>query len=283
MSETPYTRVLMPTDLEPWNETAWVHAVRLALLAHGGADLVHVHVPGVEPRPSPLPSVRELVVRWGLLDPGAGVESFHHLSARVRLHLVPSLDLVEPVLHLLDGVKPDLLVLPTHARTALDRLRVASAAEVLAREAACPALFVPFDARPFVDPDTGAVMLRRVVVAVGAMADARAAVAEAMRLVRSFHGGPTELVLVHVGDRSTVPALLLEEDDARWSWRFDLRGGAVPQEIVRAAFAHDADLVVMATQGHDSLADWLVGSRTEIVARHAPCPVLAVPLPPPEG
>ena len=66
------------------------------------------------------------------------------------------------MLHLLDGVKPDLLVLPTHARTALDRLRVASAAEVLAREAACPALFVPFDARPFVDPDTGAVMLRRV-------------------------------------------------------------------------------------------------------------------------
>jgi nucleotide-binding universal stress UspA family protein len=30
----------------------------------------------------------------------------------------------------------------------------------------------------------------------------------------------------------------------------------------------------MATRGHDSLADRLLGSNTERVVRHAPCPVL---------
>jgi len=35
-----------------------------------------------------------------------------------------------------------------------------------------------------------------------------------------------------------------------------------------------ADLIVMSTRGHDSFADRILGSNTERVVRHAPCPVL---------
>ena len=35
-----------------------------------------------------------------------------------------------------------------------------------------------------------------------------------------------------------------------------------------------ADLIVMSTRGHDSLSDRVMGSNTERVVRHAPCPVL---------
>lgn len=277
MSQETYSRALLPTDTRPSSETAYLHAVRLALMGHGSVDLVHVHLPGEVPAPMQLPSMRELVVRWGLLDPAAEVHSFRRLSAHLRVHNLHSLDLLEPVLDVAASQAPDLLVLPTEARRSLERLQVASAAEALARRLPLPALFVPHDTRPFVDRDTGAVLLRRVLVPAGGMADTRAALDAAMRLVRSYHAGPTEFVVVHVGDRSSVPALLLPRDDPRWSWRLDVRSGAVPQEIVRAAHAHDVDAIVMATHGHDSLGDWLVGSRTEIVARHAPCPVLAVP------
>jgi nucleotide-binding universal stress UspA family protein len=33
-------------------------------------------------------------------------------------------------------------------------------------------------------------------------------------------------------------------------------------------------LIVMATRGHDSLGDHILGSNTERVVRHAPCPVM---------
>jgi nucleotide-binding universal stress UspA family protein len=36
------------------------------------------------------------------------------------------------------------------------------------------------------------------------------------------------------------------------------------------------DLIVMSTQGHDSLGDRIRGSLTERIVRMAPCPVLAL-------
>ena len=38
-----------------------------------------------------------------------------------------------------------------------------------------------------------------------------------------------------------------------------------------------ANLIMMATAGHQGFLDALRGSTTERVLRHAPCPVLAVP------
>ncbi len=52
-------------------------------------------------------------------------------------------------------------------------------------------------------------------------------------------------------------------------------------EIIRFADSVNADLIVMATQGHGGLSHFLLGSTTERVVRKAPCPVLTIkhPLP----
>ena len=50
--------------------------------------------------------------------------------------------------------------------------------------------------------------------------------------------------------------------------------GNVWDRICHTARVEKADLVVMSTLGHDSLADRIIGSNTERVVRHAPCPVL---------
>jgi nucleotide-binding universal stress UspA family protein len=47
--------------------------------------------------------------------------------------------------------------------------------------------------------------------------------------------------------------------------------------ILAAAESHAADLIVMATAGHDGVLDALRGSTTEQVLRRASCPLLAVP------
>lgn len=56
-----------------------------------------------------------------------------------------------------------------------------------------------------------------------------------------------------------------------------LRGPAA-QAIIGAAHAEPTALVVVGTHGRSGLRRWLLGSVADMVLRHAPCSVLAVPL-----
>jgi nucleotide-binding universal stress UspA family protein len=55
--------------------------------------------------------------------------------------------------------------------------------------------------------------------------------------------------------------------------------GLPSEEVIAAAEAEDADLVILGTRGKSGLAHVLLGSTAERVIRMAPCPVLAVPMP----
>ena len=57
----------------------------------------------------------------------------------------------------------------------------------------------------------------------------------------------------------------------------ELRSGDVPETILTAASERAADMIVMTTNGRDTLGQVLRGSTTERVLRAAKCPVLAVP------
>jgi nucleotide-binding universal stress UspA family protein len=61
------------------------------------------------------------------------------------------------------------------------------------------------------------------------------------------------------------------------TWRKLLRRGEPEEEIVRAAEAEGADLVLMASAGPNSLGEVLRGSTTERVLRRLPCCLCAVP------
>lgn len=53
--------------------------------------------------------------------------------------------------------------------------------------------------------------------------------------------------------------------------------GELHSAILRVANERRACLIVMPTQGHDSIGDVLLGSHTEHAIRDAECPVLSVP------
>ncbi len=55
-----------------------------------------------------------------------------------------------------------------------------------------------------------------------------------------------------------------------------VREGIPDQEIANVARELEADLIILATNGHTGLSHVLLGSTTERVVRHAPCPVLVV-------
>src|SRR5262249_34495537 len=55
-----------------------------------------------------------------------------------------------------------------------------------------------------------------------------------------------------------------------------VRSGVPADEIMAAAEAERADMIVMGTHGRTGLSHVLVGRVAETVVRHAPCPVLTI-------
>ena len=58
--------------------------------------------------------------------------------------------------------------------------------------------------------------------------------------------------------------------------QLEVTSGTPHTEIVRLAEDLGVDLIVMATQGRGFISHAILGSTTERVLRHAPCPVLIV-------
>lgn len=90
-------------------------------------------------------------------------------------------------------------------------------------------------------------------------------------------GEPTRFHLLHVGEASDAPDLARFADDP--NFRICHRPGPVVETILALAHEVGADLIVMATQGHNGFLDALRGSTTEQVLRKAGRALLAVPAP----
>jgi nucleotide-binding universal stress UspA family protein len=227
------------TDLTGHDALAFIHATGLAAAA--GATLVTIHG---NPRSGAvdLPDAVALAARWG-----------RTVAQERRCHDCCE-DVTDTVLDALLAVRPDLVVVGTHARHGFAALANASVGEAIARNVACPVLVVPNRSRGFVDASTGVVDLHRIVVPAGNRDEAQCGI-DAARAFAAAARVEATLDVVHIDDRA---------------------GRKLEDAILDVA--QDACLVVMPTRGHDGLGDVFLGSHTERVIRNASCPVLAVPL-----
>jgi nucleotide-binding universal stress UspA family protein len=238
------------SDLSGDDASAFLHA---AALTRNGSRLVTLHAGPEERVPA---DTSELAARWG--------RRIEHELHRVDLEEDVSDSLLEP----LQRLRPDLVVVGTHARHRFAAWLHDSVGEAIARNLHVPVLVVPNQSRGFVDPHSGAVDLRRVIVPAGNAGDARKAVAAAQLLARIAES-LVELEIVHAGP--------VDPDLERLGLAVQRIDGSLEDAIVAAARARDACLIVMATRGHDAVGDVLRGSHTERVIREARCPVLSVP------
>lgn len=179
--------------------------------------------------------------------------------------------------------KSDLIVLSTHGRSGLQRLRFGSVTEEVVRHAETPLLVT----RPgmAVRPWT------RMVVALDGSPRGERILQEVIPLARRLHAA-VELVQAAmppitgtgVGD---VPGVQIIDNPLPYlegvrSWLATqgvdasvqaLEGRAATQ-ILRYVEEHPASLLCLSTHGRTGLSRVLMGSIAEEVMRHAPCPVL---------
>jgi len=246
------------TDLSGDDAAAFVHACALA--AASTSRLVTVHGNAPEATESRLPDAGVLSERWG--RPIEHERMCHECCD----------DVADTVIDAIRRIGPQLVVAGTHARHGVAALLHASVGEAIARNVGVPTLVVQNHSKGFVDPATGALRIRRVLVPAGTRAEAIAGLTAARALLELAGLRDVELVVIHASsagdtfDLSDLPVAVAQVH------------GKLEDVVIAAASERAAGLIVMVSRGHDGIVDALLGSHTEHVIRDAGCPVLSVPI-----
>jgi nucleotide-binding universal stress UspA family protein len=190
----------------------------------------------------------------------------------------------------------ELIVMGTRGRRGFARLVLGSVAEAVVREAPCPVLTVPPQSSPGA---ADAVTFKRILCPVDFSPSALQALELALDLARQADGRVTLLHAVewlaeeqpralthfdvpeyrrHIASEAEERLRTLVAGESR-TW-VDIGDavvfGRAHREILRAAAAKPADLIVMGAQGRGGVDLALFGSTTQQVVRGAACPVLTV-------
>lgn len=273
--DTQDSAIIHPTDFSDLSHNAFTHALRISLAAKCRLYVAHIaDRSGASPWGS-FPHVRETLACWGFCDASLPIDAvFDRLGIEVAKVEIGSHDPVRGLERFLANHPSELLVLATHARDGMPRWFAPSIAEAMARRARTQTLFISGQCTGFVDSGTGALRLKRILVPVDHTPPPGSAITAIGRFCRAL-GIVADIRLLHIG--STAPKLSSPKPAGADRWPLELRSGNVLDGILQAAADMDADLIVMATAGHQGALDALRGSTTERVVRQATCPVLAVP------
>jgi nucleotide-binding universal stress UspA family protein len=275
--QTPTTRYTLahPTDLSEEGGIAFRHA--LALATASDSRFYAVHVDTERKVATQLPRPDAMLAMWA----DAGNEVAEVSRGRLEYVLMNHTcceDTIDTLLDALEAIEPDMLVVGTHQRDGAARFIKESVSEVVASHAGRPTLFVPLAGRGFVDERTGRVSVDNVLVPVADQAAASRGMHATQRILDRVGARDVTYTLVHVGPGNTLDHVLAPEGVGARVERVQVPEGKLTDAIVDVAQEIGADLIAMPTQGHDSLRDWLLGSRTERVVRRSPCPVLVFDL-----
>jgi len=271
------TRILVPTELGPDGDRAFAHALRIAVAIPEEASLTLLHVGGgrddAKEIMADMPRVREPLERWGLLPPGSPRSAVGDLGLEIHKVIAAKSDPANTILAYTRTHGVDLLVVGTRGDAGLPHWLARSVSETVANEIAAPTLFVPRNATGFVNEETGAVSMRRVLCPVNWEPHPVRAVTAAIAAANAFGHGEAQVVLFHVGpEEDRVPLALPEVTGVTYRWAFG--EGDVVDAILAEAEREPTDLITMVTTGRDNFRDKVAGTDTEQVIRRAPCPVL---------
>ena len=278
--EPPFIKsILHPTDFTDASEKAFAHALAIALLRQTEFTILNVgNNKSDESGWKQFPAVRKTLERWDLLKKGSQKgDVFEQLGVSVIKVATTGTNTTSAIIKYIENNPIDLVVLTTEGREGLPRWINRSKAEAISQASRTITLFIPEQGKSFIQLDSGDISMQKILVPVDHQPSPHAAIVYATRAAQALGVGNTvEIILLHVGEDDTVFDLSLTEDPA-WEFKKVIRSGDPVEEIISAANQFDADVILMATAGHEGVLDVLRGSTTEQIVRNAPCPLAAIP------
>jgi len=292
--------ILVPTDFSAAADNALSYGVALARQFEATLWLVHVVEPqtfftGLEGVPIPPLDIGEETARAKELM----AEFSKNVPANVALR---SLVRYGPVMGEISALAKeenlDLVIVSTHGRSGLDRALFGSMAERIVHHAPCPILVVREREHDFVQdssiPQVGTtIRLNRILAPLDFSDCAKKVVRYAEAFARKFNAG---IVCVHVLESEKPPiavdmeafydghrieaekkmAAQLREIEVSVQVEGAIKFGKVHPQIVEMAEGRQVDLIILGERRRSGIGRFLLGSTTDQVIRHAPCPVLVV-------
>jgi nucleotide-binding universal stress UspA family protein len=275
--QIPINTIFHPTDLSEASFVAFVHALKIALLAQSELTILHAsNTAGDQVSWKDFPGVRQTLERWGVLPKGSPGRAVAELGMEVEKITGRGEKPLKAVTNYLQENPAQLVVLSSQGREGIPRFLKPSFAEPIARKTRAMTLFVPSHTSGFVDGDTGRVTLDRILIPFNHRPRFRPAIELARSFVRALDDDGGVYDLLHVGERGEAPAVDIP-DEISWTSEKHYESGDVVDAILRVAEKNRAELIVMTTTGRDGILDRLRGTMTEQVVRSANCPVLAIP------
>jgi nucleotide-binding universal stress UspA family protein len=274
MSRTRIESIFHPSDFSEASEVAFVHALRIALVARAELTMLHVD-PGYHADWSDFPGVRSTLERWGLIAQGSAKSAVGELGIAVQKIIASSRSPVRASLDFLDKHPADLIVLAVHQHEGRMRWLHKRVAEPIAHAHEAMTLYVPHGVRGFVSREDGSISLRNILIPVAAKPWPQPAIAAVARMIRALQLPSGKVRLVHVGSGADMPSFQLPADPG-WDWTVHCLEGEPVEVIAQIASAASADLIVMATEGPHGFLDALRGNTSARVLRECSCPVLTL-------
>lgn len=247
----------------------FIHALKLALASKGSIEIVDVRG---DNHGGSLPGVREMLEKWGLLPPGSSREDVGRLGLHVK-KIVKKADLKKEIKKRLERHHQDILVIDTHSHKGIGNLFSQNLEDYLAEYLRQTTLFMPLHTKPFIDPETGSDTLKKILVPVAEDPSPEQAIKMTRSIVSLFPDRRPQIILLHSGEYFPYISPSLLEG---FSCKEVLSKETVVHSIETVAGEEDADMIVMSTNGRDTLAQKIVGSITENVLNVVRCPVLVV-------
>jgi len=268
--------IVHPSDFSEASEVAFVHALKIALVAGAKLTMLHVEAsPGAEWQD--FPGVRDTLERWGLIPKGSRKSAVGQLGIAVAKVLRLSKNPVKACLGFLEENPTDLIVLAVRQHEGNMRWLGKSVGKPIARRAGQMTLFTPHGVEGFVSRKDGAISLRNILIPVTIKPRPQPSVESAERLIRSLQLPTGMVTLLHVGSTSEMPLPRLPVV-SDWTWNRVAKVGEPADVILQTAMELRADLIIMTTDGPDGFLDALRGSTSERVLRQARCPVANLPV-----
>jgi nucleotide-binding universal stress UspA family protein len=296
-----FSKILFPTDFSGYSNRAFEYVLAWAEEFGAGIHMLHVvTVHNFDP------------FNPDLGFPEAGIDENLHESADRQMDEIASAAAdrapevtretktgFSPWTEIIDTAESqgaDLIVMATHGRRGIEKLFLGSTAEKVLQHAPCPVLLL----RPKENEEMPGPGEVESILLPTDFSDAAAEAAPlALELVRHFGA---KLDLFHCVEQEVPPPYyaagitsVFELNDNIISVSRQQLAKLVPDELEDeikhdfvvvegrsaseiTAYAREAaiDLIVMATHGYSGLEQALVGSTTDRVIRHTPCPVLVV-------
>jgi nucleotide-binding universal stress UspA family protein len=276
LDEIRVKSIFHPSDFSEASEVAFVHALKIALVARASLTMLHVEgSPNTDWQD--FPGVRETLERWQLIPTGSPRSAVAKLGIGVNKVIASSNDPVRACLGFLEKHPEDLIVLAVRHLEGRSLWSERSVGKPIARAAGQMTLFIPHGVEGFVSKQDGSISLRSILIPVTNKPSPQPGIKAAARLIRNLELPAGVVTLLHVGPAAEMPCLRVPEDTT-WIWNRVATAGEPADVILQTATELRAGLIVMTTDGPDGFLDGLRGTTSERVLRKARCPVANLPV-----